>query len=168
MERQTTIETKSVSPWLRQRLKVSQYEIHTLADKQGRLALPREGVSWNEATRTDLMLVRRRNPKRTFRRQRVMPATRSRPHLSTGCRRARLHRRPGLAGAMSKQREMGTNVLLFVRGSKRDGRGETLPCHCLGRAHCRSRESERPMNIPWELEPPMPGWLHQAGKVVAG
>ena len=29
MERQTTIETTSVSPWLREKLEMSQYEIHT-------------------------------------------------------------------------------------------------------------------------------------------
>ena len=39
---------------------------------------------------------------------------------------------------------------------------------CLGRAHYRSHESERPMKVLWELECPMPGWLYQAGKVVAG
>lgn len=29
MERQTTIETQSISPWLRKRMKMSQCEIHT-------------------------------------------------------------------------------------------------------------------------------------------
>ena len=51
---------------------------------------------------------------------------------------------------------------------KRDGRGVALPYHCLGRAHYRSHESERPMKVLWELERPMPGWLYQTGKVVAG
>ena len=32
----------------------------------------------------------------------------------------------------------------------------------------RSHESERPMKVLWELERPMPGWLYQTGKVVAG
>ena len=55
-----------------------------------------------------------------------------------------------------------------VRTHEFPGRGGTLPYHCLGRARYRSHESERPMKILWELERPMPGWLYQGGKVVAG
>ena len=62
----------------------------------------------------------------------------------------------------------GTNVILFVRERKRDGRGETLPYHCRGHARYRSHESERPMKILWKLERPMTGWLYQAGNLVAG
>ena len=46
--------------------------------------------------------------------------------------------------------------------------GSTERRACLGRTHYRSHESERPMKVLWELERPMPGWLYQAGKVVAG
>ncbi len=67
-----------------------------------------------------------------------------------------------------EQPARGTNVILFVRERKRDGRGVALPYCCPGRAHYRSHESERPMKVLWELERPMPGWLYQAGKVVAG
>ena len=67
-----------------------------------------------------------------------------------------------------RQPEAGTNVVLFVRGRKRDERGETVPYTCLGRARYRSHESERPMKVLWELERPMPGGLYQAGKVAAG
>ena len=74
---------------------------HDLADKQGRLALPREGVSWNEATRTDLLFVTLEKSEKDFSPTTRYATTRSRPHCSTGCRRIRLHRKPGLAGAMS-------------------------------------------------------------------
>ena len=57
---------------------------------------------------------------------------------------------------------------LFEHGAMADDGGVTLPYCCLGRAHYRSHESERPMKVLWELERPMPGWLYQAGKVVAG
>ena len=67
-----------------------------------------------------------------------------------------------------QQPARGTNVILFVRERKRDGRGETLPYHCHGHARYRSHESERPMKILWKLERPMPGWLYQAGNLVAG
>ena len=55
-----------------------------------------------------------------------------------------------------------------IKARREDGRGVALPYCCLGRAHYRRHESERPMKVLWELERPMPGWLYQAGKVVAG
>ena len=61
-----------------------------------------------------------------------------------------------------------SGVVLFARERKNDGRGVALPYHCLGRAHYRSHELERPIKVLWELERPMPGWLYQTGKVVAG
>ncbi|MCY4219696.1 MAG: DUF3427 domain-containing protein [Gammaproteobacteria bacterium] len=61
-----------------------------------------------------------------------------------------------------------TNVILFVRERKQDERRLPLPYHCLGKAHYVSHESDKPMKITWELEREMPGWIYQAGKVVAG
>ena len=137
-------------------------------DKRGALVLPQGGVLWNEETRTDLLFVTLEKSDRDY-----SPSTRyadypisptlfhwesqnaASPDTQTGRRYV-------------EQSAEGTNVVLFVRERKRDGRGETHPYHCLGRAHYRSHESERPMKILWELERPMPGWLYQAGKVVAG
>ena len=141
---------------------------HAHTGASGALFVPREGVLWHEATRTDLLFVTLEKSERDY-----SPTTRyadypvsptlfhwesqnsASPATSTGRRYIR-------------QPEKGTNVLLFVRGRKRDGRGETVPYTCLGRAHYRSHESERPMKLLWELERPMPGALYQAGKVVAG
>ncbi|MDE0004087.1 MAG: DUF3427 domain-containing protein, partial [Rhodospirillaceae bacterium] len=137
-------------------------------DTRGALLLPQGGVLWNKATRTDLLFVTLEKSERDY-----SPSTRyadypisptlfhwesqntASPDTQTGCRYV-------------EQPAEGTNVILFVRERKKDGRGETLPYHCLGRACYRSHESERPMKILWELERPMPGWLYQAGKVVAG
>ena len=141
---------------------------HNLADKQGRLALPREGVSWNKETNTDLLFVTLEKSEKDF-----SPTTRYEdypisPTLFHWMSQNSTSPETRTGRRYVEQRERGTNVLLFVRERKRDGRGETLPYHCLGRAHYRSHESERPMKILWELERPMPGWLYQAGKVVAG
>ena len=137
-------------------------------DTRGALLLPQGGVLWNKATRTDLLFVTLEKSERDY-----SPSTRyadypisptlfhwesqntASPDTQTGCRYV-------------EQPAEGTNVILFVRERKKDGRGETLPYHCLGRTRYRSHESERPMKILWELERPMPGWLYQAGKVVAG
>ena len=141
---------------------------HGHTGKHGALVLPQGGVLWNEATRTDLLFVTLEKSDRDY-----SPTTRyadypisptlfhwesqntASPDTPTGRR-------------YIEQQARGTNVVLFVRERKRDGRGETLPYHCLGRARYRSHEAERPMKILWELERPMPGWLYQAGKVVAG
>ncbi len=141
---------------------------HGHTDKRGALVLPQSGVLWNNATQTDLLFVTLEKSDKDY-----SPTTRyadypisptlfhwesqntTSPDTPTGRR-------------YIEQPARGTNVILFVRERKKDGRGETLPYHCLGRAHFRNHESERPMKILWELERPMPGWLYQAGKVVAG
>ncbi len=141
---------------------------HRHTDKRGALVFPQGGVLWNKATQTDLLFVTLEKSDRDY-----SPTTRyadypisptlfhwesqntASPDTPTGFR-------------YIEQPAQGTNVILFVRERKKDGRGETLPYQCLGPAHFRSHESERPMKILWELERPMPGWLYQAGKVVAG
>ncbi len=141
---------------------------HGLTDKHRALVRPQGGVLWNEATQTDLLFVTLEKSDRDY-----SPATRyadypisptlfhweSQNTTSPGTPTGRRY---------IDQPTSGTSVILFVRERRKDGRGETLPYHCLGRAHYRSHESERPMKIVWELERPMPGWLYQAGKVVAG
>ena len=141
---------------------------HGRTSKRGALVLPQGGVLWDEATRTDLLFVTLEKSERDY-----SPTTRyadypisptlfhweSQNSASPATRTGRRY---------IEQPERGTNVVLFVRERKRDHRGETLPYHCLGRAHYRSHESERPMKVLWELERPMPGGLYQAGKVVAG
>ena len=141
---------------------------HELTDKRGALIYPQGGVLWNNATQTDLLFVTLEKSDRDY-----SPTTRyadypisptlfhwesqnsASPDTPTGRR-------------YIAQPDQGTNVVLFVRERKRDSRGKILPYHSLGRARYRSHEAERPMKILWELERPMPGWLYQVGKVVAG
>ena len=136
--------------------------------KHGTLVLPQGGVLWDRPTKTDLLFVTLEKSDKDY-----SPTTRysdypisptlfhwetqnsASPDTPTGRR-------------YIEQVDLGTNVILFVRERRKGDRGETLPYHCLGRAFYRSHESERPMKILWELERPMPGWLFQAGKVVAG
>ena len=137
-------------------------------DRRGALVRPQGGVLRDPATETDLLFITLEKSDRDY-----SPTTRyadyplsptlfhwesqntASPDTPTGRR-------------YINQPAGGTKVVLFVRERKKDGRGETLPYHCLGHARYRSHESERPMKILWELERPMPGWLYQAGKVVAG
>ena len=141
---------------------------HARTGAAGALVSPQGGVLWDPATNTDLLFVTLEKSDADY-----SPTTRyadypisptlfhwesqnsASPDTPTGRRYCEQHRR-------------GTQVILFVRERKKDARGETLPYHCLGPVRYRSHESERPMKILWELNRPMPGWLYQAGKVVAG
>ena len=141
---------------------------HGHLDKRGALVLPQTGVLWHEATQTDLLFVTLEKSDADF-----SPTTRYADYPISPTLFHWESQNSASADTPTGRRYVeqparGTNVILFVRERKRDGRGATLPYCCLGRAHYRSHESERPMKILWELERPMPGWLYQAGKVVAG
>ena len=141
---------------------------HGHVDKRGALVLPQTGVLWDEATRTDLLFITLEKSDADF-----SPTTRYADYPISPTLFHWESQNSASAGTPTGRRYVeqparGTNVVLFVRERKRDGRGVALPYCCLGRAHYRSHESERPMKVLWELERPMPGWLYQAGKVVAG
>ena len=141
---------------------------HGHIDKRGALVLPQTGVLWHETTRTDLLFVTLEKSDADF-----SPTTRYADYPISPTLFHWESQNSASADTPTGRRYVeqparGTNVVLFVRERKRDGRGATLPYCCLGRAHYRSHESERPMKVLWELERPMPGWLYQAGKVVAG
>ena len=136
-----------------------------LTDARGILKRPREGVLWEKTTGTDLLFITLEKSEKDY-----APSVRYAdypvaPHL--------FHWET--QNSTSPESDTGRRyitgrgkVVLFVRERKRDERGATRPHHCLGYASCRRHESSRPMKIVWELERPMPGWLYQAGKVVAG
>lgn len=62
----------------------------------------------------------------------------------------------------------GQHALLFVRQRRLDDRGETAPYLLLGPVYYRTHRGERPMQIEWELEHPMPARDFQEMKVAAG
>ena len=141
---------------------------HGRTGSRGALLVPREGVLWHEPTRTDLLFVTLEKSERDY-----SPTTRYAdypvsPTLFHWESQNSVSAATPTGRRYTGQRDAGTNVVLFVRGRKRDERGETIPYTCLGHARYRSHESERPMKVLWELERPMPGALYQAGKVVAG
>jgi superfamily II DNA or RNA helicase len=62
----------------------------------------------------------------------------------------------------------GTNVLLFVRASKKDDRRETRPYMFLGSADYQSHQAECPIQFVWRLHRPMPTRFFEETKVAAG
>ena len=137
-------------------------------DKNGRIFLPREGVLWDKSTNTDLFFVTLEKSEKDF-----SPMTRYADYPISPTLfhwESQNSTSPNTASGRRyiEQSTRKSNVLLFVRERNRDSRGLALPFHCLGRIFYKRHESERPMKIIWELERPMPGWLFQAGKAVAG
>lgn len=57
---------------------------------------------------------------------------------------------------------MGTNVVLFIRSTKRSLSGATMPYFCAGTARYVEHRSERPMQITWRLDHKLPGDLFAA------
>ena len=78
------------------------------------------------------------------------------------------------AGTTSGRRYLATSqrsddhALLFVRQSQKDSRGETMPYTLLGRCFHAAHRGERPIQIEWQLEHPMPASLFQAWKLAGG
>lgn len=64
--------------------------------------------------------------------------------------------------------QLGGRILLFVRSSKNDDRGETRPYVFLGSAHCQSHSGECPIQFVWRLDRPMPARLFDETKIAAG
>lgn len=63
-------------------------------------------------------------------------------------------------------KQMGVTPLLFVRPTRKDDRGETQAYTLLGPLTLERWNGERPMNIEWHLQVPMPAELLRQAKVV--
>ena len=64
--------------------------------------------------------------------------------------------------------DRGNRILLFVRKTKNDSRGQTAAYTFLGSATYINHEGERPMSITWQLDHPMPAELFDEMKTAAG
>ena len=64
------------------------------------------------------------------------------------------------------QRENGWKFLLMVRDSKKNNYGNTNSYYCLGLMDFNSFHGECPMNITWDMERPIPGFMMEMAKVI--
>jgi hypothetical protein len=60
-----------------------------------------------------------------------------------------------------------SQVLLFVRQHQKLPNGLAEPFVFLGPAKPKRSRGERPMQIEWALDVPMPGWLYEQAAVLA-
>ncbi|MBT6147903.1 MAG: DUF3427 domain-containing protein [Gemmatimonadetes bacterium] len=115
------------------------------------------GVYWHEQTKTDLLFVTLQKTEKDF-----SPTTRYKDYaiseqLFHWESQSATSRVSETGQRYLAHRARGSRVLLFVRTSKTDGMGRTLPYFCAGFANYVSHESERPIAITWELDSPLPG-----------
>ena len=120
------------------------------------------GVYWHEATRTDLFFVTLQKTDKDY-----SPTTR---YLDYAISDRLFHWESQATTSVTSptgQRYFthqagGTNVAFFIRSTKKDGAGRTLPYFCAGTATYVEHQSDRPIQITWELDHPLPGDIFAA------
>ena len=134
----------------------------------GTLRESREGVLWAEAEQTDLFFITLNKADQDYSpttRYQDYPISPTLFHWESQSQTATASR----TGKRYVDHEVdGSRVVLFVRENKRDDRGESAPYVCLGPARHVSHQHDRPMQIVWELERPMPTEIYSLAKVAAG
>jgi len=127
----------------------------------------REGVKYDEATRSDLFFVTLNKAEKHY-----SPTTRYRdfaisPQLFHWESQSTTTFRSPTGQRYLKHRENGTNILLFVREAKSDA-GRTQPYVFIGPGDYESHTGDRPIAITWRLRLPMPADLFQQARVAVG
>lgn len=135
---------------------------------QGKLRENREGVLWAEADQSDLFFITLNKSDEDY-----SPTTRYQdypvsPTLFHWESQARTRTDSPTGQRYINHLARGSRVILFLRENRRDDRDVSAPYLCLGPARHVSHKSERPMQIIWELERPMPSEIFQLAKVAAG
>jgi hypothetical protein len=128
--------------------------------------LIREGVKFDEATRSDLFFVILNKAEKATRPPRATATSPSRQLFYWESQSTTTVRSP-TGQRYLKHRENGTNVLLFVRAAKSEA-GRTQPYVFIGPAEFESHAGDRPIAITWRLRLPMPAALFKDAKVAAG
>lgn len=134
----------------------------------GLLRETREGVMWAEAHQTDLFFVTLNKADEDY-----SPTTRYQDYpISPTLFHWESQSRTATASPTGQRyidhSARGSKVILFVRENRRDERGVSTPYLCLGEARHVSHQSDRPMQIVWELDRPMPIEIYSHAKVAAG
>jgi hypothetical protein len=134
----------------------------------GKLRENREGVLWAEADLSDLFFITLNKADEDY-----SPTTRYQdypvsPTLFHWESQARTRTESPTGQRYVNHVARGSQVILFVRENRRDERDVSAPYLCLGPARHVSHKSDRPMQVIWELERPMPAEIFQHAKVAAG
>ena len=146
------------------------YEIIAAHGMVGNDALreTREGVMWAEGHKSDVFFITLNKSEEDY-----SPSTRYQDYpISQTLFHWESQSRTSMASPTGQRyihhALRGSRVVLFVREDKRDERDVSTPYLCLGPARHVSHKSDRPMQIVWELERPMPAEIYSLSKIAAG
>ncbi len=134
----------------------------------GVLRETREGVIWSEEDQSDLFFITLNKAEGDY-----SPSTRYQDYpISPTLFHWESQGRTATASPTGQRYvnhvARASRVVLFVRENRRDERDVSAPYLCLGPARHVSHQSDRPMQIVWELERPMPAEIYSHAKVAAG
>jgi superfamily II DNA or RNA helicase len=120
------------------------------------------GVYWHQPTKTDLFFVTLQKTEKDY-----SPTTR---YLDYAISDRLFHWESQATTSVASRtgqrylthRAGGSNVALFVRPTKQDSNSRTMPYFCAGTASYVEHRSDRPIQITWELDHPLPGDIFAA------
>lgn len=120
------------------------------------------GAYWSDATKTDVFFVTLQKTEKDY-----SPTTRYRDYAISDELFHWESQSTTRAASKIGQRYIhhvanGTNVVLFIRLAKQTQSGSTMPYFCAGTARYVEHQSERPMQIIWKLDRPLPGDIFTA------
>jgi superfamily II DNA or RNA helicase len=115
------------------------------------------GVYWHEPTRTDLLFITLQKAEKDY-----SPTTR---YLDYAISERLFHWETQAKDTVASERgqnyihhrERGRSVALFIREAKKDPTGRTMPYFSAGTVNYVEHRSERPIQITWRLDHPLPG-----------
>lgn len=129
--------------------------------RNGLLYKPREGVYFNKKTKVNLLFVTINKSEKEY-----SPSTmykdyaisnklfhwQSQSYTSPDSVKGQRHIR---------HKDKGVTPLLFIRYSKKDDRGETSPYVFAGPVSLKEWHGNKPINIEWKLDEPLPSYIYQ-------
>ena len=115
------------------------------------------GVYWHKPTRTDLLFITLQKADKDY-----SPTTR---YLDYAISERLFHWESQAKDTVASDRGQNyihhkardRTIIFFVRTTKRDPNGRTTPYFCAGTASYVEHQSERPIQITWKLDHPLPG-----------
>jgi superfamily II DNA or RNA helicase len=115
------------------------------------------GVYWHEPTRTDLLFITLQKADKDY-----SPTTR---YLDYAISETLFHWESQAKDTVAGERGQNyihheardRTIALFVRTAKKDSAGRTIPYFCAGTSTYVEHQSERPIQITWKLDHPLPG-----------
>lgn len=132
----------------------------------GRFFQHREGVYRDETTNSDLFFVTLEKSERDYSPSTLYKDYAISPTLFHWESQSLTSQQSPTGQRYIKQRELGGQILLFVRARKKQD-GATVPYTFLGPLDYVSHKGERPIAFTWQLQRPMPADFFRAAKVAS-